>query len=141
TLRALTEAELGVILRRALADRERGLGAWWVELGQDGPSKGSELAPSASSGQALSGAKGQALRWLVTQANGDARVALNALELAAAAAEAGDGGRRQIDVATLQDAMQRRSLQYDKAGDQHFDVISAFIKSIRGSDPDAAIYW
>jgi putative ATPase len=141
TLRALTEAELEVILRRALADRERGLGAWRVELGQDGPSTGSELAPSASSGQALSGAEGQALRWLVTQANGDARVALNALELAAAATPPDAEGRRRVDLPALQDALQRRSLQYDKGGDQHHDVISAFIKSIRGSDPDAAIYW
>jgi putative ATPase len=141
TLRALTEAELEVILRRALADRERGLGAWRVELGQDGPGTESELAPSASSGQALSGAKGQALRWLVTQANGDARVALNALELAAAATPPDAEGRRRVDLDSLRDALQRRSLRYDKGGDQHYDVISAFIKSIRGSDPDAAIYW
>jgi putative ATPase len=68
-------------------------------------------------------------------------VLLNTLELAAVATEPGSEGRRQIELATLQDALQRRSLLYDRAGDQHYDVISAFIKSIRGSDPDAAVYW
>jgi putative ATPase len=77
----------------------------------------------------------------VSQANGDARVALNTLELAVSATAAADGARRAVDLATVRDAMQRRSLLYDKGGDQHYDVISAFIKSIRGSDPDAAIYW
>jgi putative ATPase len=117
TLRALTDAELELIVRRALSDDERGLGAWLVELGDEG------------------------LAWLVTQANGDARVALNTLELAAAATKPDSTGRRRIDLPTLHDAMQRRSLQYDKGGDLHYDVISAFIKSIRGSDPDAALYW
>jgi putative ATPase len=117
TLRALTDEELSLIVRRALADTERGLGSAAAELAEP------ELA------------------WLVTQANGDARVALNALELAVAATSAGAEGRRQVNLPTLQDAMQRRSLQYDKGGDQHYDVISAFIKSIRGSDPDAAVYW
>jgi putative ATPase len=117
TLRALTDEELELILRRALSDGERGLGAWQVELPDDG------------------------LRWLITQANGDARVALNTLELSAAATGPGPEGKRRIELPTLQDAMQRRSLQYDKGGDLHYDVISAFIKSIRGSDPDAAVYW
>jgi putative ATPase len=117
TLRALTDEELRVIIRRALADSERGLGAANAALPDE------ELA------------------WLVTQSNGDARVALNALELAVAATPADEEGRRRVDLATLQDAMQRRALQYDKAGDQHYDIISAFIKSIRGSDPDAAVYW
>jgi putative ATPase len=117
TLRALTDDEIELILRRALDDEERGLGSWGVELSDDG------------------------LRWLVTQANGDARVALNALELAASAVRPDAAGRRLVDLPTLQDAMQRRSLQYDKSGDLHYDVISAFIKSIRGSDPHAAVYW
>ena len=117
TLRALTDEEVGLIVRRALADRERGLGTLAADLGDE------ELA------------------WLFTQSNGDARVALNALELAAAATPPDGGGRRRIDLPTLQDAMQRRSLRYDKGGDQHYDVISAFIKSIRGSDADAAVYW
>jgi putative ATPase len=117
TLRALTEEELELIVRRTLADSERGLGAWHVELGDN------------------------ELSWLITQANGDARVALNSLELSAAATSPGPRGSRRIELPTLQDAMQRRSLQYDKGGDLHYDVISAFIKSIRGSDPDAAVYW
>lgn len=104
-------------MRRALADQERGLGAWRVEIDDE------------------------ALGWLVAQANGDARVALNTLELAAAATAPDADGRRLITLACVQDALQRRALRYDKRGDEHYDVISAFIKSIRGSDPDAAIYW
>jgi putative ATPase len=74
-------------------------------------------------------------------AGGDARSVLNTLELAAATAAAGAGGTRTITAAALEDALQQRAYQYDKAGDAHYDTISAFIKSIRGSDPDAALYW
>ena len=66
---------------------------------------------------------------------GDARIALNALELAAGATEPSEDGRRRVAVATVEDAMQQRSLLYDRAGDQHYDTISAFIKSLRGSEP------
>jgi putative ATPase len=117
TLRALTDLELERVVRRALDDAERGLATWQPKLAED------------------------ALRWLIVQANGDARVALNALELAVSAAPVDEHGCRTVDLAMLQDAMQRRSLQYDRAGEQHYDLISAFIKSIRGSDPDAAVYW
>ena len=117
TLRALSEAEIELILRRALADAERGLAGLRAHLDD------------------------AELHWLATQANGDARVALNTLELAVAATAPDAEGRRRVDLPTLQDALQRRALQYDRAGDQHYDTISAFIKSIRGSDPDAAIYW
>ena len=78
---------------------------------------------------------------LVTLANGDARTALNALELATSATDPDDSGMRRLTQTTIEDALQKRALLYDKAGDQHYDTISAFIKSIRGSDPDAAIYW
>jgi putative ATPase len=115
TLRALGDAEIELIVRRALDDAERGLGARQLELD-----------PTA-------------LRHLVERANGDARVALNALELAADAVEA--AGSRVIDLASIEDAVQQRALLYDKAGDAHYDTISAFIKSVRGSDPDAAVYW
>ena len=82
-----------------------------------------------------------ALEHLVNISNGDARVALNALETAAyATAPAADGGRR-IDLDTIADALQRRSPIYDKAGEGHYDTISAFIKSVRGSSPDGALYW
>src|SRR5919108_65765 len=68
-------------------------------------------------------------------------VALNALELAADAVAPGADGKRGVGLEEIRDAMQRRSLLYDRAGDQHYDTISAFIKSVRGSDPDAALYW
>src|SRR6185503_15836468 len=74
---------------------------------------------------------------LVAVSNGDARVALNALELASDAT----GGDREITLSDVREALQRRSLLYDRAGDQHYDTISAFIKSVRGSDPDASLYW
>jgi putative ATPase len=115
TLRALSEANVETIVRRALADPERGLGGRDFEI--------DELA----------------LRHLVERANGDARVALNALELAADAAEA--AGSKTITLELIEDAVQQRALLYDKAGDAHYDTISAFIKSVRGSDPDAAVYW
>ncbi|MEK7863892.1 MAG: replication-associated recombination protein A, partial [Chloroflexota bacterium] len=110
-LKPLSEEDVRVIVERALAD-ERGL-AGRVRV-----------APDAMDG-------------LVAVSNGDARVALNALELAADAT----AGAREITLADVREALQRRSLLYDRAGDQHYDTISAFIKSVRGSDPDAALYW
>ena len=117
TLKPLTETQVEDILRKALANVEHGLGGLRVELDVE-----------------ATGA-------LVTLSNGDARIALNALELASSAVEAGEGEVRTVSVADVEDAMQQRALLYDKAGDQHYDTISAFIKSVRGSDPDAAIYW
>ena len=108
-LKPLTDEHVRTIVDRALADSERGLGGG-VEIDAD------------------------AKEFLVRAANGDARVALNALELAAASSD-------HISLRAVQDALQRRSLLYDRAGDQHYDTISAFIKSVRGSDPDAALYW
>lgn len=78
---------------------------------------------------------------IVTSAGGDARVALTTLELAAACGEPGEDGVALVTVRAVQDAMPSRILPYDKKGDTHYDVISAFIKSMRGSDPDAALYW
>jgi putative ATPase len=117
TLRALGDDEVLLVLRRALADEERGLGKERIQ--------GSE----------------EALAYLAGIANGDARSALNALELSAAVAVPGPDGARLIDVATAEDAVQRRALQYDKAGEEHYNIISALHKSLRGSDPDAALYW
>ena len=74
-------------------------------------------------------------------ADGDARFALNALEWAAVAAEPDAEGRRVVTRALAEEAVQRRILGYDREGDYHYDAISAFIKSMRGSDPDAAVYW
>jgi putative ATPase len=115
TLRALGEAEVELIVRRALADTERGLGGRQLSI------------------------EDAAMRHLVERANGDARTALNSLELAADAAQA--SGSNVIDLALIEDAVQQRALLYDKGGDAHYDTISAFIKSVRGSDPDAAVYW
>ncbi len=117
TLRALKDDEIETLIRRALSDSERGLGEMKVEL-----------AP-------------EALSALISMAGGDARTALNALELAATATQPDDQGCRVVALAAVEDALQRRALQYDKGGEQHYDVVSAFIKSLRGSDPDAALYY
>jgi putative ATPase len=117
TLQPLTGDQVATIVRRAQADEERGLGKLKVELDQG------------------------ALEHLVNIANGDARVALNALETAAFATAPNDQGIRSIDLETIADVVQRRSLLYDRAGDNHYDTISAFIKSVRGSSPDGALYW
>jgi putative ATPase len=116
-LKALDDADVRLVIERALHDEERGLGAQDVTIAPD------------------------ALDALVNLANGDARIALSTLEFAAAAAPRDDAGARTIGVQTIADALQRRAGGYDKAGDAHYDTISAFIKTIRGSDPDAAVYW
>ena len=115
-LQNLTPEEAEKIIRSALADDQRGLGELGLELEQP------------------------ALEHLIDIANGDARVALNALETAAFATGVVDGATT-IDLATISDALQRRSPLYDKAGEGHYDTISAFIKSVRGSSPDGALYW
>ena len=79
--------------------------------------------------------------YFITQANGDGRKILNALEIAALTTEPDKKGIKQIDLDTAKECIQKRHLNYDKKGDEHYDVISAFIKSMRGSDPDAAVYW
>ncbi|NLK52622.1 MAG: replication-associated recombination protein A [Syntrophomonadaceae bacterium] len=115
-LRQLTPAEIKIALQRALQDEERGLGLYQVEI------------------------SAEALDHLAHTANGDIRNALSALEMAVLTTIPQQGVRKiTLDVA--EDAMQRRAVQYDHRGDQHYDVISAFIKSVRGSDPDAALYW
>ncbi|HEV2356679.1 MAG TPA: replication-associated recombination protein A [bacterium] len=115
-LEPLSLADLDVILRRALAD-PRGLAPRHVEASPD------------------------ALAHIARAANGDARAALNMLELAATGAVPDAAGVRRVTLEQAQEAMQRRVIPYDRAGDQHYDVISAFIKSLRGGDPDAAVYW
>jgi putative ATPase len=115
-LKALTDGEIEAIVERALTDPERGLAKERISLEDD------------------------ARRTLVGLANGDARAALNALEFAASVAPQRNGDKR-IDQKLVLDAMQRRATLYDKGGEAHYDTISAFIKSIRGSDPDAAVYW
>jgi putative ATPase len=116
-LQALAPEQVEAIVQRALTDEERGLGKLKAELAPD------------------------ALEHLVNIANGDARVALNALETAAFATPPDSQGHRRIDLETISDALQRRSPLYDKACEGHYDTISAFIKSVRGSSPDGALYW
>ncbi len=120
-LRALTEEDLEHILDLALHDVQRGYGDYDVVVTAD------------------------ARRHLVTKASGDARTLLNALELAVETSvdifPPPRGTRITVDLAVAEDSIQQRALLYDKDGDYHFDTISAFIKSIRGSDPDAALYW
>jgi len=122
-LHALEPADVRVLIDRAIADPERGLGKLALEVPDD-------------------------IRDLLArEARGDARRALAALESAAAIAGEGPGGgagagaRRVVDRAAVEEALQKRTLLYDKAGDEHYGVVSAFIKSLRGSDPDASVYW
>src|SRR5579863_5346048 len=115
-LRPLEDADILVLIDRALADTERGLGG------------SVRLDPTARA-------------QLAAAAGGDARIALNALELAAEIAQTRDGAHPLVQTRDVEEALQRRALRYDKAGDEHYDVISAFIKSVRDSDPDAAMYY
>ena len=117
TLNSLTDDHLTALIRRTLADNERGLGSRNVDLKPD------------------------ALEMLLVVSAGDARVALNAIELAVAVTEPGADGKRIVDKPTMEGVLQRRGPAYDKAGDAHYDTISAYIKSVRASDPDAAVYW
>ncbi len=110
-LEALDEAALRVLVDRALTDAERGLGK--VALA---------IAPEVRD-------------LIAREAGGDARRALSTLEVAASLAHGG-----LVDAATVEEALQKKTLLYDKSGDEHYNVISAFIKSMRGSDPDAAVY-
>ena len=83
----------------------------------------------------------EAAQFLITQANGDSRKMLNAAELAFVTTPAPKKGKKHITLKIAQECIQKRHLRYDKKGDEHYDIISAFIKSMRGSDPDAAVYW
>jgi putative ATPase len=118
-MRALSDEEIRLVIRRALADPLRGLGREAIEL-----------QPAAEEA-------------LVNLANGDARSALNILELTVTTAPtpAEAAAPAIIDVEAIENAVQRRSLLYDKGGEMHYDIISALHKSIRGSDPDATLYW
>lgn len=120
-LKALAEDDLRKAAAMALADRERGYGAWRVEFAEG------------------------ALEHLVATADGDARSLLNALELAVETSverwPPEEGARVFVSMAAAEESIQRRAVLYDKDGDYHYDAASAFIKSIRGSDPDAALYW
>jgi len=116
-LNLLANEQVQLIVERAIKDRERGLGELKVMLEE------------------------KALNHLVVMSSGDARIALNALEMATFAALPDNDGQRQVSLSSIEEALQHRALLYDKSGDQHYELISALHKSLRGSDPDAALYW
>lgn len=116
-LHPLDTADVADLLDRAVKDEDRGLGAFRADL-----------TPEARD-------------FLADVSGGDARTALNALELAALTTDPGSDGRILIDLETASDCIQKRAVMYDKDGSEHYDTISAFIKSMRGSDPDAAVYY
>ncbi|MCK6539049.1 MAG: AAA family ATPase [Anaerolineales bacterium] len=116
-LRNLNQEETGILIDRALTDRERGYGNKRILLDPD------------------------ARAHLIEVASGDARNALNAIELAVESTPPDKEGLIHITLDVAQESIQRRAVLYDKDGDAHYDTISAFIKSVRGSDPDAALYW
>ena len=116
-LEALEISDVVGLLKRALADEERGLGSYRTEVTEE------------------------ALEHLAKCANGDVRIALNGLELAVISSAPDADGIRHIDLKTAEESIQRPAVVYDNTGDEHYDIISAFIKSIRGSDADAAVYY
>lgn len=116
-LKPLEAEDIKTLLKRAATDKERGMGAYDVMLHED------------------------ALEFLADISNGDARAALNALELGVLTTQRSEDGKIHITLDVASECIQKRVLRYDKNGDNHYDTISAFIKSMRGSDPDAAIYY
>lgn len=116
-LKPLDKDDIKILLTRAVTDEERGLGVYKPKLHED------------------------ALEFLADVANGDARAALNAIELGVLTTERAEDGYIHINIDVASECIQKRALKYDKDGDNHYDTISAFIKSMRGSDPDAAVYY
>ncbi len=116
-LKPLTIEDIKALLLRALNDREKGLGSFRVEIDAD------------------------ALEFLADLSGGDARSALNAIELGVLTTERSADGKIHITLEVAESCIQKRAVRYDKSGDNHYDTISAFIKSMRGSDPDAAVYY
>ena len=116
-LKPLSREDIRVLIDRALADKDRGIGSCHAVITDE------------------------AEDFIADVAGGDARTALNAIELAALTTDPGPDGKIHIDLDVAQDCIQKRAVHYDRKGDQHYDTISAFIKSMRGSDPDAAVYY
>ena len=113
----LTKEDISDLIIQALRDEEKGLGIYEAIINED------------------------ALKFLAEVSNGDARAALNAVELAVTTTQRNDHGKIEITLEVAQECIQKRAIGYDKSGDQHYDTISAFIKSMRGSDPDATVYY
>lgn len=116
-LKPLEKEDIKELIRRAVSDKERGMGSFQGEIDED------------------------ALEFLADAANGDARAALNGVELGILTTERAADGKIHLDLEAAQECIQKRAVRYDKNGDNHYDTISAFIKSMRGSDPDAAVYY
>ena len=116
-LKALEKDDIKELIHRAVYDMEKGMGSYGAVIDED------------------------AMEFLADVANGDARAALNAVELGILTTERGGDGKIHIDIDVAQECIQKRVVRYDKDGDNHYDTISAFIKSMRGSDPDAAVYY
>lgn len=116
-LKPLSIDDIKDLITRALTDEEKGLGIYKADIDED------------------------ALEALADICGGDARHALNAIELAVLTTDAGDDGKVHITMSVIEDCVQRKVVRFDKNGDSHYDTISAFIKSMRGSDPDAALYY
>ena len=116
-LKPLSREAIKILLKRAVYDEERGMGAYNAVITDD------------------------ALDFLADVANGDARSALNAVEIGVMTTDRGEDGKIHIDLDVASECIQKRVIKYDKEGDNHYDTVSAFIKSMRGSDPDAAIYY
>ncbi len=116
-LKPLTEEEIITILKRALSDKERGFGDLKIEISDE------------------------ALLHLAKSSDGDARKALSAIEIAVLTTEPDKDGFIRIDIKIAEETIQKKHIVYDRAGDEHYDTVSAFIKSMRGSDPDATVYW
>lgn len=116
-LKPLGKEDIKELVRRAVYDKEKGMGSFGAEIDED------------------------ALNFLADISNGDARSALNAIELGILTTDKSDDGKIRITLDIVQECIQKRVVRYDKSGDNHYDTISAFIKSMRGSDPDAAVYY
>lgn len=116
-LKELDKEDIKILINRAMSDEVKGMGAYGAKMSED------------------------AIDFLADIANGDARTALNAVELAVLTTDRRADGVIHIDIDTIEECVQQRNPRYDKSGDNHYDTISAFIKSMRGSDPDAAIYY
>ena len=116
-LEPLTKEDLKTLILRAVTDEEKGMGAYGAKITEE------------------------ALEFLADAAGGDARNALNAVELAVLTTKKNEEGVLLLDLSVMEECIQRRALKYDKDGDNHYDTVSAFIKSMRGSDPDAAVYY
>ena len=116
-LKPYAEEELLAMLKRALEDKEKGLGALSLSVDE------------------------KTLQHIIQAADGDARTAMNNLEAASSLVQEKKGSKRRITLAIVEEAVQKKTLRYDKEGEEHYNLISAFHKSLRGSDPDAAMYW